>query len=61
MSTHKKITAPTMRSGLRSSLPAAFAVAAVGGIGVVVLTGPATPSVTAAPDPCAASSVAKTV
>lgn len=42
-------------------LPAAAALTASACIGAVVLTGPATPSVLAAPDPCAASEVAKTV
>lgn len=41
-------------------LPAGVALAAGLGIGVV-LTGPTTPPVGAAPDPCAASEVAKTV
>lgn len=46
----------------RVSLSVAFAAAAAaGGIGVAVLAGPGTPSVSAAPDPCAASEVAKTV
>lgn len=45
----------------RATLMVAFAAAAAGGIGVAVLAGPATPSVSAAPDPCAASEVAKTV
>lgn len=53
----KSITSRTRSPRLR----AAFAVAAAGGIGLVVLTGPATPPVSAAPDPCAASEVAKTV
>ena len=42
-------------------LPAAAALTASACVGAVVLTGPATPSVLAAPDPCAASEVAKTV
>jgi hemophore len=45
---------------LRRSLYAAFAVTAAGGVGVAALTMPASPA-TAAPDPCAASQVAKTV
>lgn len=45
---------------LRRSLYAAFAVTAAGGAAVTALTLPATPA-TAAPDPCAASQVAKTV
>ncbi|BBY18414.1 hemophore [Mycolicibacterium litorale] len=45
---------------LRRSLYAAFAVTAAGGVSVAALTMPATPA-TAAPDPCAASQVAKTV
>ncbi|AFM15003.1 hypothetical protein Mycch_0177 [Mycolicibacterium chubuense NBB4] len=44
----------------RSALGAAFALTAAGGIGAVVLTGPATPAVMAATDPCAASEVART-
>lgn len=61
MDSQSRITARTTRRAGRFRLPAAFAAAAAAGIGVVVLTGPATPSVTAAPDPCAASSVARTV
>jgi hemophore len=45
---------------LGRSLCAAFAVTAAGGVGLAALTMPATPA-TAAPDPCAASQVAKTV
>lgn len=45
---------------LRRSLYAAFAVTAAGGAAVAALTVPATPA-GAAPDPCAASQVAKTV
>jgi hemophore len=48
-------------NALRRGLYAAFAVTAVGGAAVAVLAGPATPSATAAPDPCAASEVARTV
>ncbi|GJF11098.1 hypothetical protein NGTWS1803_18830 [Mycolicibacterium cyprinidarum] len=44
----------------RLGLSTAVAVVA-GGIGVGALTGPAAPSALAAPDPCAASAVAKTV
>lgn len=46
---------------LRRSLYAAFAVSAAGGAAVAALTMPSAPSATAAPDPCAASSVARTV
>ncbi|MGE2717415.1 hemophore [Mycolicibacterium litorale] len=50
-----------MRSiALRRSLYAAFAATAAGGAAVAAFTVPATPA-TAAPDPCAASQVAKTV
>jgi heme-binding protein len=52
-------TAPRMRRARRFGLTAALLVAAAG-IGVA-LTGPASPSAVAAPDPCAASEVAKTV
>jgi hemophore len=45
----------------RRSLFAAFAVCAAGGVTVFALTVPPSPSATAAPDPCAASQVAKTV
>jgi heme-binding protein len=48
----------------RRSLFAAFAVCAAGGATIAALAGPAgssMPQATAAPDPCAASSVAKTV
>jgi heme-binding protein len=45
----------------RRSLFAAFAVCAAGGATVAALTVPSSPSATAAPDACAASSVAKTV
>ena len=45
----------------RRSLFAAFAVCASGGATVVALAVPSSPSATAAADPCAASSVAKTV
>ena len=49
---------------VRRGLFAAFAACAAGGAAVAALTmpaGPLTPSATAAPDPCAASEVAKTV
>jgi heme-binding protein len=46
---------------LRRSLYAAFATSAVGGAAVAALLGNAAPSATAAPDPCAASEVAKTI
>lgn len=49
---------------VRRSLSAAFAVCAAGGATIAALAMPAEssmPSATAAPDPCAASSVAKTV
>ncbi len=45
----------------RRSLLAAFAVCAAGGATIAALAVPSSPSATAAPDPCAASSVAKTV
>jgi hemophore len=45
---------------LRRSLYAAFAVTAAGGAAVAAFTVPATPAA-AAPDPCAASQIAKTV
>jgi hemophore len=38
-----------------------FAVSAAGGVAVFAMTVPNTPSATAAPDPCAASEVARTV
>ena len=47
-------------SGTRRALGAAFAACAVGGV-VAAVTIPTAPSATAAPDPCAASTVAKTV
>ncbi|MFI5506486.1 hemophore [Mycobacterium sp. NPDC051804] len=49
---------------LRRGLFAAFAASAVGGAAVVAMTvssSPAMPSATAAPDPCAASEVARTI
>ena len=46
---------------VRRSLFAAFGVCAAGGATVAALAVPSSPSATAAPDPCAASSVAKTV
>jgi hemophore len=49
---------------LRQGLFAAFAASAVGGAAVVAMTvssSPAMPSATAAPDPCAASEVARTI
>ena len=55
MNSHKG----TIARGWRSPLSAVFAAAAAGGITVVALT--VTPPVMAAPDPCAASEVAKTV
>jgi hemophore len=45
----------------RRSLFAAFAVCAAGGAAIAALAMPSSPPATAAPDPCAASSVAKTV
>jgi hemophore len=57
MTSHVGLTA----NGLRRSLHAAFALTAVGGAAVAVLAGTSTPSATAAPDPCAASEVARTV
>jgi hemophore len=49
------------REALRRSLYTAFAVCAAGGAAAAALTMPSAPSATAAPDPCAASQVAKTV
>jgi heme-binding protein len=49
---------------LRRGLGATFAASAVGGAAVVAMTvssSPAMPSATAAPDPCAASEVARTI
>ena len=49
---------------LRRGLLTTFAASAVGGVAVVALTvssSPAMPSATAAPDPCAASEVARTI
>ncbi|RDH80396.1 hemophore [Mycolicibacterium moriokaense] len=54
----------TARPIVRRSLFAAFAVCAAGGATIAALTGPAAssmPQATASTDPCAASSVAKTV
>ena len=51
----------TTTKAMRRSLYSVFAAAAVGGAGVAALTGLFVPSATAAPDPCAASEVAKTV
>jgi hemophore len=48
-------------TALRRSLYAAFATSAAGGAAVAALLGNAAPSATAAPDPCAASEVAKTI
>jgi hemophore len=45
----------------RRGLFAAFAVCAAGGATIAALAVPSSPSATAAPDPCAASQVAKTV
>jgi hemophore len=46
---------------LRRSLYAVFAASAAGGAMVAALMGNAAPSATAAPDPCAASEVARTI
>jgi heme-binding protein len=46
---------------LRRSLYAVFAASTTGGVMVAALLGNAAPSATAAPDPCAASEVARTV
>lgn len=54
------MTSIPLRLFLRRGLYAAFAATAAGGVAVAALTMPATPA-TAAPDPCAASQVAKTV
>jgi heme-binding protein len=51
---------PTPKAA-RRSLFAAFALSAAGGAAVAALTMQSTPSATAAPDPCAASEVARTV
>ena len=45
----------------RRSMFAAFALCAAGGATIAAMTVPSSPSATAAPDPCAASQVAKTV
>ena len=55
--TSGRSTATAMRRGLLG----AFALTAAGGAAVAALTMPATPSATAATDPCAASEVAKTI
>ncbi|GFG53183.1 hemophore [Mycolicibacterium agri] len=49
------------RETVRRGLFAAFAVCAAGGAAIAAVTVPSQPSATAAPDPCAASTVAKTV
>lgn len=46
---------------VRRSLGAVFAVSAAAGVAVFAMTVPNTPAATAAPDPCAASEVAKTI
>jgi heme-binding protein len=51
----------TTTYALRRGLYAVFAASAAGGAMVAALMGNAAPSATAAPDPCAASEVAKTV
>ncbi|MGO4446977.1 hemophore [Mycobacterium sp. 2YAF39] len=51
----------SISAALRRGLWAAFAVSAVGGAAVVAPPSPAVPSATAAPDPCAASEVARTI
>jgi heme-binding protein len=54
----------SISAALRRGLFATFAASALGGaaaIGVTVSSSPAMPSATAAPDPCAASEVAKTI
>lgn len=51
----------TTTNALRRSLYAVFAASATGGAVVAALLGNAAPSATAAPDPCAASEVARTV
>jgi len=45
----------------RRSMFAAFALCAAGGATIAAMTVPSSPSATAAPDPCAASQVAKTI
>ncbi|MDY6995331.1 MAG: hemophore [Actinomycetota bacterium] len=56
MPASSRFTTTAKRSGLAAVLTAVTA----GGVGAMMLTGPATP-VSAAPDPCAASEVARTV
>jgi hemophore len=51
----------TTAKAVRRSVYAAFAAAAAGGAAAAALAGFAPSSATAAPDPCAASSIAKTV
>lgn len=51
----------TTRRIRRSGLPAALVSTAAAGFGAYLLAGPGTPIAPAAPDPCAASEVAKTV
>lgn len=53
-----------LTAGLRRGLYATFAASAVGGAAMLAMTMPSSPvvsSATAAPDPCAASEVAKTI
>lgn len=54
----------SITAALRRGLLATFAVSAIGGAAMVAVTvssSPAMPSATAAPDPCAASEVARTI
>lgn len=48
-------------TGVRRALGAVFAACATGGAVVAAMTLPSAPSATAAPDPCAASTVARTL
>jgi hemophore len=56
-----KTTTGLTTKALRRSLCAVFAASAAGGASVAALMGSPVPSATAAPDPCAASEVARTV
>jgi hemophore len=51
----------TITTTARRRLAVAFAASAVGGAAVAAMAAPGAPSATAAPDPCAASSVARTI
>jgi hemophore len=51
----------TITTTMRRRLAAVFAASAMGGVAVASIAVPATPSATAATDPCAASQVARTI